>query len=510
MPNFKKIIFPFVLVFMSIMSFSQGLNKEQRTKLKKKGYSIEKFQNGYAVIYNRERKRGIIDRNGKIILKTKYTYLSNVSDKGNMITGDFIYGGNDGGGAPKIGLKNIKIITLKGDVIKEAEFANMKIQFLKYNQNYSVASYFKLWNSDRIGGLIDCNGDYIIKPIYDYISFFNNDGKIITFLKNEMYIFNNKGIQLNKTPLKYKIELHSQSTTRFPLLKNGNTSSLQVIDENVICSKDGINYGVFNLKDDKALVPFQYEKIATKLLIKDKDTLGYKVYKNKLSALVDYKTNNEVSPFIFEEITDLIQFKNKLFLEGHTLKNKEEIWTNYLNLETKELIFPSELELYNATPINSDFWIVKTFGALPSGVSSQAYSVYNVKETQYIEPPELGKYSSIDRLSSNLLLFNKKNSESWIYDLNKKETVKSFSQKPRFSKFKLSKDGVVKNFIVITADRKNTLYDEEFNVIFKDLYYSSSYIEKDRYIIKERIDKKYVRTAYGIDGKVIGEKYKYK
>ena len=270
MPNFKKIIFPFVLVFMSIMSFSQGLNKEQRTKLKKKGYSIEKFQNGYAVIYNRERKRGIIDRNGKIILKTKYTYLSNVSDKGNMITGDFIYGGNDGGGAPKIGLKNIKIITLKGDVIKEAEFANMKIQFLKYNQNYSVASYFKLWNSNRIGGLIDCNGDYIIKPIYDYISFFNIDGKIITFLKNEMYIFNNKGIQLNKTPLKYKIELHSQSTTRFPLLKNGNTSSLQVIDENVICSKDGINYGVFNLKDDKALVPFQYEKIATKLLIKDK------------------------------------------------------------------------------------------------------------------------------------------------------------------------------------------------------------------------------------------------
>ncbi|QOD61890.1 WG repeat-containing protein [Polaribacter haliotis] len=486
------------------------MNKEQKNKLRKKGYSIEKFQNGYAVIYNKNKKRGIIDNNGKIILKTKYTYLSNVSEEGNLITGEYIYGGNDGGGSPKIGLKNFKIITLKGDVIKENEFKNMTIQFLKYNPNYSVGSYFKLWNSNRKGGIINCNGDLIIEPKYDYLTFFNNKGKIIAFLNNEMYVFNNNGIQLNKTSLKYKIELQSQSTTTFPLVKSANTKNLQVFDDTVICTKDGTNYGVFNLKDNKEKISFIYEKIDTKLFIKNKDTIGYKVFKNNLSTLIDYKSNKEIAPFVFEDITDLITFKNQKFLEGNYLKNKKHIWSNYLNLETKELIFPNDLELYKASPINSSFWIVKVLGVLPNGYSSHAYSVYNVKEAKFIEAPELEKYSSIDRLSSNLVLFNKKNSGSWIYDLNKKQKIKSYLKKPRFTKFELTKNDLVKNFIVITNERKKTLYDEEFQIIFKDLKYSSSYVKKDRYIIKERIEGKYVRTAYGIDGKIIGEKYKYK
>lgn len=436
MKNSKKIIFLFTFLLISMFSFSQSLSKEQRSKLSKKGYTPNNFKNGYAIISDKKRKKGIIDSNGKIIIKPTYTYLSNVSNKGNLITGEYIYGGNDGGGSPRTGLKNIKVINLKGDIIKEAEFTNMKIEFLKYNSNYSSASYFKLWNSNRIGGLIDCNGDFIISPKYDYISFFNKKGEILTFLKNEMFVFNNKGVQLNKTPLKYKTEFHSQSTTKYPLLKDANTSNLQVINKNIICSKDGINYGVFNIKDNKVIIPFEYDKIDTNLFVKNKDTLGYKVYKNKLCALTDYKTNKLITPFLFEEITDLIQFKDQFFLKGNHSKDNGEIWSNYMNLETEKLIFPSDLKLHKANPVSSNYWIVEIIGTLPSGVISEAYSVFNLKESKFIETPMLEKYTSIDRLSSNLILFNKKNSESWIYDLNKEETIKSFTQKPNLSKFK--------------------------------------------------------------------------
>ena len=413
-----------------------------------------------------------------------------------------------------MGLKNSKVISKQGKTVKE--FIDAKIEFLRNQNNFGLDSYFKLWNKNRKGTLINSNGDFILKPEYDYISFFNNKGQIIAFKNEDIFIFNNKGQQLNKVPLKYKTQLYPIATTRFPLLKDANTKKLKVIDNQIICSLDGINYGVYSLKENKVIIPFKYDMINSELLIKEKDTIAYKVFKKGLSSLVDYHSQNEMLPYVFEEITTVLNTNGKTFIEGNRKTKKGSIinlWVNYLDLETKKLVFPKELNLYKATPINQKFWIVTINNSVfKNGFQKtiKSMSIYNIQDSRFIEKPVLDKYSSIDKLSSNLVLFNTKFNGSWIYDLVKKEKVALYTRKPSINKFKLKKANLERNFFIIRENGKNTLYDEEFNIVFKDLSYNTSFIEADRFIIKERIDNKYVKTAYDINGNIIGEKYKYK
>jgi len=498
--------------------FFTSSESRKNKKTKKKGYSLRDFKNNYAVIFDRSLNYGLIDMNGKIVMKTKYSYLSDISEEGHLITGDYIYGFNDGGGAPRIGLKNIKLITLKGDVKKVSNFSDKEIEFLPFYGDRLVRdSYFKVWSKNRIGGVVNSNGNYIINPVYEYISGFNENGYIVAIKENEMFVFDTNGSQINKTPLNYNISLYSPSTTRFPLLKDAN-NSLRVIDNKVICSSiDGLKYGVFDLNENKFIIPINYDKISSDLFIKNNDTIAYKVYKRNLSTLINYNTHKEQYPYVFEEITDIIEFKGEKFVEGIFKKklNKKPFsiftnYTNYINVNTQKLVFPKDLKLYEAKPIDLKYWIVKILGVNKKQISTDGYGIYDVENSSFLEKPILDKYSSIIRLSDKLVLFNKKNAESWLFDLNKKEKIRIFDGQPLFRQFSLSNGQITKSFISITQNRKNTLYDEDFNEVFSDLEYSASYIEEDRYIIKERINGKYVKTAYDIDGKIIGKKYEYK
>ena len=92
MINLIKNITTVIFLFTFMLSFSQEVNKTQIKKLRKKGYSIRQFYNGYAIVNNKSKKFGLINTDGKFILKPKYNYLSNISKNGNLITGDYRVG----------------------------------------------------------------------------------------------------------------------------------------------------------------------------------------------------------------------------------------------------------------------------------------------------------------------------------------------------------------------------------------------------------------------------------
>ena len=436
-------------------------------------------------------------------LKKKYDYVSNISDQQTFLTGKSIKGPSDGGGGFTMGLNNIKIVNLEGKVIMEPELANYRILLPFGRNDVKYSNLFCLWGGNNKVGIINTNGKIILEPTYDHINGFNAKGQAIAFNGDVLQVIDSEGRQILKENYKYKVNYDSFFSIPTP----GKINYFNVINNNLVCSKDGVNYGVINVLTNKTVIPFEYSAIDPELFIKDTDTIGYPVFKNKLVTIRDIKTNKELSPFVFEEITDVIKINNGSYLEGkndNVVDNTRESLFNYFDLKNQKLVFPKGLKMSKAIPINNTFWIVNYYGD---------FLVYNVVKNEAIKTND--EIISISKLTDKAVLYENKSHASWVYDLEKNKKIMEFPKKPSVYSFSLKKDGRIKDFFTLTSSKEgnwmdfSTLYDNELNVIFSDLNYAASYVEEDKYIISEDINGKRVMTAYDFDGKIIGEKYKF-
>ncbi|TDW44333.1 WG repeat protein [Flavobacterium sp. 270] len=461
----KKIFFTALISLTSLLSFAQQNNEKQIKKLKR-----------------------------------KFEYVSEPSQQLLFIAGNRIVGPSDGGGGYLAGVKDLKIIDLEGNIIKETELNGYKIIF-QFGKNYDkYSNLYNLQGPDGKIGLINTDGKIIIPPTYNHINGFNSKGQAVAFTGNDLQVIDANGNPLLKENFKYKVDYSSLFTIPTP----GEINYLYVVNDNIICSKDENHYGVVNITSGKTIIPFEYDKIDKKLLIKYGDTIGHVVYKNNLSTIVDFKTNKELAPFSFERIDDAFRDNGNLYIYG--IYDVKTYTRNYYDVKNKKMVFQKGVNPDKATPFNNSFWILE---------KDRNAFLYNIVKNEMVKMPEEDP-RDIKKLTDNLAMCTIYNQSSWIFDVEKNKIVLAYPTDVRCYPFTLNKDNCSKDFFFI-YEKKNgnyresvTMYDRDLNSYFSDLYISTSYYENDRIVIKEEVDGKYPLSAYDIEGKVIGEKRAYK
>jgi len=431
-------------------------------------------------------------------LQKKYPYVSKQSDKQTFLVAEnpqtnnqtiFVY-------------ENIKVVTIDGKVIKQKEFAPYKLA-LTIGDKYEYFPYLHCFiDANKKIGIITTNGDIILSPTYDRINHFNSKGQAIAFSGTEIQVINIEG----KPLLTGKYKSNSDDRNLYWGYTPDQIYRYTVIDNNLICSLDEKHYGIVNVLTNKTVAPFEYDKIGNLPVINEKDTIGYVAIKNNLSTILDFKTKKELAPFSFEKIYKAFPFNNSLYIEGVN-NGKTTYNLNYYDVKNKKMIFKNGISLEKATPYDQTFWVYK---------KDDISRLYNTVTNETVQTPE--EANEIYKLTDNLALYTIYKGDkklSWIFDVIKNKVVKNYNSVVQADSFTLKNNAISRQYFFIKEDSKAnnmsiSMYDGNLKTYFSDLTFYTSYIESDRIIFKEEIDGKYLYTAYGADGNVIGKIREYK
>ncbi|MBK9511681.1 MAG: WG repeat-containing protein [Cytophagaceae bacterium] len=179
---------------------------------------VEGFENGYARVI-KNNKYGLVDRDGKEIIKPQYEYLRSFNDDGLAI-----FQINK-----KFGLidKTNKIVAPPkySDIDQLGRFGLNKVAIIDKTDGYGARKF----------GMIDSKGKEIIKPIYQTIGYVDDKGNFTaeTF-DNQIITFNYKG---------EKVE-----SKAYEIIEN--LGSLKI-------AKSNLKYGLID-ENEKVIIPFQY------------------------------------------------------------------------------------------------------------------------------------------------------------------------------------------------------------------------------------------------------------
>ena len=456
--------------------------------------------------------------------KLGYDFASKASDCKTFVIGNYIYGFSDGGGNYISGLKDVKVVDFGGKEVDKGKFQDYQIQFIFGKDHNKFSNLFRIKDEDGKIGVINGCGDIILAPKFVHINGFNDKGQAIAFLNDTIQVIDSNGNIILTENYFFKTNYEELFTIPTP----GKINYFEVIDNLLICSKDGIKYGVIDVKTNIIHIPFIYDKIDTEIFISGKDTLGYRVYKGELSTLVDYKTGEEIAPFLFNEVVDLLSFNDKKYILGfdtlyaYNAKRKTKIredWYNYYNLKENKFVFSKNIHIHKASPINVSHWEVESWNYhLPNEErsSSTSHFIYCISNNSIVSKIVMGKdgwnlWRPIKKLTKNLVLISEKSGETILFDISKKTILMEFSGQPTSNCFVLKNNEKEAEFFTIsTKYGYHSLYNENFEPIFKDVKSFSFYPQGDRLIVGEYNGKKQGTTAIDINGNFIGKRYKYK
>ena len=446
----KKISLLIILSIVSMATFGQ-LSKENQKKLKnlKKKYefvSIDKYQ---------------FDDDFKCE---------------NIFVGDYVYGVNDGGGAPREAVNNVKMITIDNKIVKEISDFIIILPLWNNHENYKHLIRIESTTNGLMGLMTSC-GEVILQPKYNYINGFNKDGYAIAFSGKNIDVIDAQGNSVLKQKL--YLDFEYQRSRTFPLSNDAN--KLQVTNGNLAAKEEaGGNYGIYNVEQGMFITPLKYSLIdATPLIQKNK--VYYKVkYDNKF-ALYNVETNSEIIPNVFFEITDFYEAYNKTYVRGATQDGSYR--NNLYDIENHSFVVPNDVLAYQLRPLNDKFklWVVQ--GAVDQNQNSSGYGIYDVEAKKYIIPPvENNAYVEDLYFFNTLKIKNKQTDFTDFYSLDKRALLDlEISNKklgggiyPQSIKLK-NKEGKDEIFFAIFLVQPNrdftgayqVIYDRNWKEIFK-------------------------------------------
>lgn len=140
------------LINISINHEYGYINKYGEIKIKPQFYLADPFHNGYAIVTNKEEKKGVIDQTGKFIIDPIYY---NIREIDNNLWGKWIVKREEGGYA---------IISKDGEIIFEENEGNL--------EDCRAGGLLENTVNGTIG-FINLNGETVIKPVYDEIKYFS-------------------------------------------------------------------------------------------------------------------------------------------------------------------------------------------------------------------------------------------------------------------------------------------------------------------------------------------------
>lgn len=448
-------------------------------------------------------------------LKKKYDFISadnNYFKKPtnclNIIAGEFSKGPSDGGGGYNKAIKNLRKIDIKGNVIENISSYYITLPFSHNHKKYKDLIRIKSYNNNLVGIMNNC-GEVILKPTYDHINAFNEQGLAVCFKSNNIQVIDKHGKPVLKEMLPYDVDYNSFWTIPTP----GEINKLAVIGQSLIVS-NGTNYGLYNVMNNENLTEFEYSKIKIKP-INFNSNKYFKAKKNGKYTLIEVETGEILIPPVFHEIKSISNYNGKNYVEGKT--NNGENYNIY-DIEKKEFIFPRNMEFSEARTITGekDKWIIidkkNTWSTGLYDTKSKTFLIEFDQNISNISTSSLNNTVQINYKNSNndvSKLFDFKKSELMSLKVGKKYSpkkikLKSENKEVTFLNYQFQPDSKS------TVSMYNIIYDHNWNIIVENVRVRGLKTKGDLFYFYEIVDgvKKY--TAYNILGELVGEKRNFK
>lgn len=258
--------------------------------------SIGKFKNGLAIV-KKDKKRGVINKDGDIIIPPIYEYVFEEADGLIRVSRDKLTAFFDTQGNIAIPFKDnragsfnhgvsivfskkgnrsqpeLALMNKNGELITDYKFSSIK-PFTYYADIDKTLAFAKPLKG-RFGGLIDTNGNYVVKPKYSDIKIGENG-----YFNASYYVFNkNSSTQRLSYFIDTSDNLYIDINHKNPDASKPETlgkigllnGTKQIISEpiyddaiapysNTIKVKKGLYWGVVNNKNE-ILLPIEFQKI---------------------------------------------------------------------------------------------------------------------------------------------------------------------------------------------------------------------------------------------------------
>lgn len=218
----------------------------------------------------KDNKRGIVDKDGRLIIPCQYYNLSTIDKKPNwfiVMTKQSQYG----------------VIDNKNNIILPITYSNVQAK------NYGLRI-----SKDTLVGLLGYSGQILLETKYDEIYSMNKEEKNLLIMKDNIYsIFVlNQGFIYEENIEKVYF-LYSSQTRYFVLYK----SMMKTFNNIHILAIEDTNhqFGVYDIDNSKTLIPLKYQ------LIKERYQDTYIVKQNNKYGVID-KHESILIPFIYDSL----------------------------------------------------------------------------------------------------------------------------------------------------------------------------------------------------------------
>lgn len=522
----------FYLIFLcSCISFSQNVAIDKY----KNDYSIEIKKNGILILTenNNPSVKKIINSDGKVVFSCKDNFqtgfLSGLNC-GKFFTSKIVGRGNDGGGYTIFEHFDVKI----HDVNKPNSSIplNLNLSNLSSSQPFEFYTYF---DSNKKIGLINSCGEVVIKAKYNRFANFNKSGFAVVYSDFDYDVIDTLGQTLLEKPFLHGLK-------EVPVYYDFDLDNIN--DNRIVSSIDGKQFGIFDFKQRKQLIANKYDKIV--ILGQNyfehswgNNELAYLAKKNDIVELIDYSSFKSLLPISVgavgirsaSKLNDkplIIYYENNprdkyssfenIYYDGKTLFDSK--------LKIKKILIYEynyfALQLDNGDSMIYDFKrgkFIITIKAAPASIYSTDQILGDKENKMQNRISPSGKYINVIIPCVGDGCYGESSSHSSLFDLNGNAKT-SFLQGAKYSIIQIDKQQ--EKLMYLVYHRTNslalvyTLFDSKGKILLDNFNIRTSQKDFD-YVVHNNLlvlnedmgDFVYGKTAFDVDGNMIGERYKY-
>lgn len=496
-----KIIKLFLLLIPIISTSQQKFNAFREELIKSKKYEyVYNFENNYAVVRTFNRKMGLIDSIGNVVIKPNYEYiynkeeLKNLYEVGTTINKKFKSGYINIKGNIRIPLEYDDVFHLDKNLIRVTknnrtgvvDTLNKIIIPLKFDfiMDHSGIIYAQ---SNNFVDIFDFSGKQLTNYKAKDIDYFTANRSIVTLQNNDAFIINNEG----------KTILEPIKNHRFEKIIDADS----YIILNTITNKKGVinakgEYDIECKYDDiepEKSVYIAIDKLKSGLITKKDAILKPVIYDGlyPVNYKEDHLFQNQflaekgnlqgvIDPFSEKEIIKL-QYKNVQSFENYyivtNLENKNGLFS-----EKGDSVIAEDYEFYNIAP--NKIFAAKNNKRYLLTLADNNYSEIEIPVDEFVKP----NYFSTGFTKSNFQIF--KNGNKFGVINNKNEIVVS-------CEFDAIENLSSTSQFIVKKNKKYGVVNDKSEILLDIKYDSYSFMkEYIKFEIKNQKGKKYLSANY--------------
>jgi len=431
--NILSLLFEFKRVFMKnllpliclsavigVSSFDNSVQAQgYDSREMRKKYGVGELVNGYAIVTQKKGKRlkGVVDTNGKFVIKPKHKILLGPTSCGTVMTGDAITAPYDAEGPVAIGIADPLLIDIAsakqvGSVPYSVMYATgTSVDYVPNRDVVNITS----GGRHPVGLYNLCSGP-VLTPSFETMSKFSKKGFAIAFTKTEYTFLNLAGEERLPERLPHSL-LRSDGKFRFS--EDGIDPTLVLENEYWPLKAGNGKFGLFNLATQTMTIPAEYESLAYQ---RRRVPVG-NVYKDRAVAtlaekdgrfgVLENETGAVIAPIVFlEPPTWEREFQGNYIFGIINAENATGKMANAYESEKQSFVLPNNFEALEISKYN-DLWLVSQNTGPDNFV---AKGLYDTETRSWAVKPEADGFISFVVGKNNTIKGEKRNGDSIFFD----------------------------------------------------------------------------------------------